>query len=101
MDSSGDSPVFSLFYDELDRELQRPDEEMDQFVKFSNLTEKCWLGLGKMGERMRQAILEKVQASQFQILSIGEEKILQKLGEKESEVEDINKKNTELEEKMK
>ncbi|KAF8406308.1 hypothetical protein HHK36_008393 [Tetracentron sinense] len=88
MASSGDSPVFSLFSDEIDRELQRQDEEMDRFVKVQ-------------GERMRQAILEKVQASQLQTLSFAEEKIHQKLREKEAEVEDINKKNTELEERMK
>lgn len=31
--SSGDSPVLSLFDEEIDRELQRQDVEMDRFVK--------------------------------------------------------------------
>ncbi|XP_058089549.1 probable BOI-related E3 ubiquitin-protein ligase 2 [Magnolia sinica] len=86
--SSGDSPVLSLLDEEIDRELQRQDTEMDRFVKLQ-------------GERLRQAILKKVQANQLQTLSSVEEKILQKLREKEAEVEDINKKNMELEERMK
>ncbi|XP_010263518.1 PREDICTED: probable BOI-related E3 ubiquitin-protein ligase 2 [Nelumbo nucifera] len=86
--SSGDSPLFSLLDDDIDRELQRQEAEMDRFVKVQ-------------GERMRQAILEKVQVNQLQTFSIAEERILQKLREKEAEVEDINKKNTELEERMK
>lgn len=31
--SSGDSPLLSLFDEEIDRELQRQDAEMDRFVK--------------------------------------------------------------------
>lgn len=50
---------------------------------------------------MRQAILKKVQDNQLQTLSCVEERILQKLREKEAEVEDINKRNIELEERMK
>lgn len=49
---------------------------------------------------MRQNILDKVQATQLQTLSVVEEKVLQKLREKEAEVESINKKNMELEERM-
>lgn len=49
---------------------------------------------------MRQSILEKVQTSQLQTISIVEEKVLQKLRQKEAEVESINKKNMELEERM-
>ena len=52
------------------------------------------------GERLRQAILEKFQATQLQTLSYVEEKVLQKFREKEAEVEDINKKNVELELRM-
>ncbi|KAJ4963334.1 hypothetical protein NE237_023273 [Protea cynaroides] len=52
------------------------------------------------GERMRRAILEKVGANQLQTLSFAEERILQKLRVKEAEVEDINRKNMELEERM-
>ncbi|OVA15831.1 zinc finger protein [Macleaya cordata] len=86
--SSGESPVFSLFNDEIDRELQRQDAEIDRFVKVQ-------------GERLRQAILEKVQANQLQTISLTEEKVLQKLRERDTEVESINKKNMELEEQMK
>lgn len=49
---------------------------------------------------MRQTILEKVQATQLQSISIVEDKVLQKLQEKEAEVESINKRNMELEERM-
>ncbi|OVA15658.1 zinc finger protein [Macleaya cordata] len=86
--SSGESPVFSLFEDEIDREFQRQDAEIDRFIK-------------AQGEQLRQAILKKVQANQLQTLSFAEERILQKFREKEAEVEDINKKNSELEEQMK
>lgn len=49
---------------------------------------------------MRETILEKVQATQLQSLSVIEDKILQKLREKEAEIESINKRNIELEERM-
>ncbi|PIA46255.1 hypothetical protein AQUCO_01500047v1 [Aquilegia coerulea] len=86
--SSGDSPLFSILDDEIDRELQRQEAEMDRFIKVQ-------------GEQLRQAILKKVQANQLHTLTFAEERILQKLREKEVEIEDINKKNTELEERMK
>ncbi|KAL5705702.1 RING-type E3 ubiquitin transferase [Ranunculus cassubicifolius] len=86
--SSVDSPVFPFLDGEIERELQRQDAEMDRFIKIQ-------------GEQMRQALLKKVQASQLQTLTIAEEKILQKLREKETEVEDTNKKNIELEDRLK
>ena len=49
---------------------------------------------------MRQAVLEKVQATQLQSVSLIEDKVLQKLREKEAEVESINKRNMELEDRM-
>ena len=49
---------------------------------------------------MRQAVLEKVQATQLQSVSLIEDKILQKLREKEAMVESINKRNIELEDQM-
>eukprot|EP00262_Sarcandra_glabra_P017680 TRINITY_DN6142_c1_g1_i1.p1 TRINITY_DN6142_c1_g1~~TRINITY_DN6142_c1_g1_i1.p1 ORF type:complete len:346 (-),score=48.41 TRINITY_DN6142_c1_g1_i1:188-1162(-) len=88
MASSGDSRVFNVLDDEIERELQRQDAEMNRFVKFQ-------------GERLRLAILEKLQANQLQTLTSVEERILQKFRDKEAEVEDINKKNMELEEQMK
>lgn len=49
---------------------------------------------------MRRAVLEKVQVNQLQTISFVEERVLQKLREKEAEVESIDKKNMELEERM-
>ncbi|XP_039127430.1 probable BOI-related E3 ubiquitin-protein ligase 2 [Dioscorea cayenensis subsp. rotundata] len=87
--SSGESSlVLSSIDEEIGREIQRQDAEMDRFLKLQ-------------GERLRQQILEKVQAKQFQTLASVEEKFLRKIREKEAEVEDINRKNTELEEQMK
>ncbi|EOY14423.1 hypothetical protein QUC31_000032 [Theobroma cacao] len=87
MASSGDSALLSLIGDDIDHELQRQDAEIDRFLKVQ-------------GDRLRQSVLEKVQASQLQTISLVEEKILQKLREKEEELENINKKNMELEERM-
>ncbi|THU49564.1 hypothetical protein C4D60_Mb06t10870 [Musa balbisiana] len=77
--SSGESPLLLLptVDKDIDREVQRMDAEMDQFIKL------------------------EVQMKQFQTLATVEEKILRKIREKESEVEGINKKNLELEEQMK
>ncbi|KAG6747702.1 hypothetical protein POTOM_047592 [Populus tomentosa] len=113
--SSGDSALLSLIGDDIDSELQRQDVEVDKFLKIQALLlfevffslllielmvveEK--MGCSKLGDRLRQTILEKVQADQLQTISLVEEKVLQKLRQKEAEVESINKKNIELEEKM-
>ncbi|KAL2538017.1 S-ribonuclease binding protein 1 [Forsythia ovata] len=82
--SSGDSALLGLVNDDLDRELQRQDAEIDRYIKLQ-------------GDRLRQAVIEKFQANQLQMISYVEEKVLQKLREKEAEVEDINRKNMELE----
>lgn len=87
LSSSGDSALLGLVGDALDRELQRQDAEIDRYIKLQ-------------GDRLRQAILEKFQATQLQTMSYVEDKVLQKLREKEAEVEDINKKNAELELRM-
>ncbi|KAI3997833.1 hypothetical protein MKX01_036303 [Papaver californicum] len=86
--TSGETPVYSFFDGEIDREFQRQDAEIDHFVKVQ-------------GERLRRAILEKVQANQFQTIALAEEGIAQKLIEKEAEVEHIDNKNNELEEQIK
>ncbi|XP_024977215.1 probable BOI-related E3 ubiquitin-protein ligase 2 isoform X2 [Cynara cardunculus var. scolymus] len=65
-------------------ELRRQDAEIDRFMKIQ-------------ADRLRQAVLEKVQANQLQIISCVEDKFMQKLREKEAQVENINKKNMELE----
>lgn len=49
---------------------------------------------------MRQTVLEKVQATQLQCVSVIEDKVIQKLREKDTEVENINKRNMELEDQM-
>ncbi|KAI8022767.1 T-complex protein 1 subunit beta [Camellia lanceoleosa] len=49
---------------------------------------------------LSQEVAEKVQANQLQTISYVEEKVLQTLCEKEAEVENINKKNMELELRM-
>ncbi|CAJ1972703.1 unnamed protein product [Sphenostylis stenocarpa] len=85
--STGDSALLSLIGDDIERELQQQDVEIDRFLKVQ-------------GERLRQSILEKVQATQLQSVSLIEDKVLQKLREKEAEVESINKRNMELEDRM-
>ncbi|KAF3443547.1 hypothetical protein FNV43_RR13233 [Rhamnella rubrinervis] len=87
MASTGDSAFLSLVGDDIDRELQQQDTEIDRFLKVQS-------------DRLRQTILQKVQTSQLHTMSIVEEKVLQKLRQKEAEVESINKKNMELEERM-
>ncbi|KAJ8538091.1 hypothetical protein K7X08_014631 [Anisodus acutangulus] len=81
------SAFLGLVGDDIERELQRQDAEIDRYIKVQ-------------GDRLRQAILEKVQANQIQAITYVEEKVLQKFREKESEVDDINKKNMELELRM-
>lgn len=85
--SSGDSSFLGLVGDEIDIELQRQDAEIDRFLKVQ-------------GDKLRQGLLEKLQAKQFETISYIEEKALQKLREKEAEIETINRKNMELEIKM-
>jgi E3 ubiquitin-protein ligase BOI-like protein len=85
--SSGDSPYLALSDDGIELELQRQDAEIDRYLKIQ-------------GDRLRQAILEKVQANQLQTIAYVEQKFFKKLQEKESEVENINSKNTELENQM-
>lgn len=83
----GSSLLLSLMGDAIDVELRKHDAELDRFLKVE-------------GDRMRQAVLEKFQASQLQTLSIVEGKNLQKLCEREVEVENMNLKNMELEEQV-
>ncbi|KAJ8763238.1 hypothetical protein K2173_026139 [Erythroxylum novogranatense] len=85
--SSGDSALLSLIGDDIEHELQRQDAEMDRFLRVQV-------------DQLRQNIIEKVQGNQVQTISLMEEKVLQKLHEKEAEIENINKKNVELEERM-
>ncbi|XP_062097308.1 probable BOI-related E3 ubiquitin-protein ligase 3 [Humulus lupulus] len=87
MASTGDSALLSLIGDDIDRELQHQDTEIDRFLKIQ-------------ADRLRQTILEKVQSTQLRTISVVEDKVLEKLREKQAEVESINKKNVELEDQM-
>ncbi|KAI3841705.1 hypothetical protein MKX03_006849 [Papaver bracteatum] len=76
-----------LLDDSISKELQRQDAEIDHLIKVQ-------------GEQLRQTIQKKVHANQLQTISFVNERTLQKLREKEMEVEDVNKKNSELEEQI-
>ncbi|XP_042403585.1 probable BOI-related E3 ubiquitin-protein ligase 2 [Zingiber officinale] len=88
--SSGESQLLLLptFDQDINREMQRMDADMDQFIKLE-------------GERLKKSIMEKLQMKQFQTLASLEEKIRRKVREKESEMDGINKRNAELEEQLK
>ncbi|EMS64582.1 hypothetical protein TRIUR3_22244 [Triticum urartu] len=75
--SSGDSPLLLLpmLDDDISREVQRLDADMDRFIR--------------------------AQAKQFEALASVEDKILRKIRDKESEVQNINKRNLELEDQIK
>ncbi|KAF5806017.1 putative E3 ubiquitin-protein ligase BOI [Helianthus annuus] len=67
----------------LDNGMRRQDAEIDRFMKIQ-------------ADRLRQAVLEKVQTNQIQIIPHVEDKFIERLREKEAMVENINK-NMELE----
>ncbi|KAI4316691.1 hypothetical protein L6164_024646 [Bauhinia variegata] len=85
--STGDSALLSLIGDDIERELQQQDAEINRFLKVQS-------------DRLRQTILDKIQATQVRSISIVEDKVLEKLREKEAEVENVNERNMELEERM-
>ncbi|KAG9160925.1 hypothetical protein Leryth_008733 [Lithospermum erythrorhizon] len=85
--SSGDSAFLGLSVDDVEIELRRQEVELDRYMK-------------TQADRMRQAVLEKLQANQLQLMSSIEDRVIQKLREKQAEVENINKKNMELESRM-
>lgn len=82
-----DSSFLGLSADDIECELQRQDAQIDRFIKVQ-------------GDQLRQSILEKVQAAQLYTISYIEEKAIQKLREKDSEIDSIAKKNLELEAQM-
>lgn len=91
--SSGESSTaFNLsppvMGDAFDREMQRMDAEMDGFIRFQ-------------ADRLRKSILEKVQAKQIHTLASFEEKFRHKIQEKEAEIQEMTKRNMELEEQFK
>ncbi|XP_031377604.1 uncharacterized protein LOC116193019 isoform X2 [Punica granatum] len=87
MASLGGSPLLSLLGDDVDQDLQRQDKEIDRFLQIQ-------------ADQMRKTILEKTQQAQSQTMSLLEEKYLQKLCEKESEVRSITRKNKDLEDQI-
>ncbi|GMH13820.1 hypothetical protein Nepgr_015661 [Nepenthes gracilis] len=85
--SSGEVDFLSIVGDEIDQELRRQNAEINRYLKIQ-------------GDRLRQDIVEKVQADKLQSIAYIEEKGLLKLRAKEAEVENCNQRNMELEEKM-
>ncbi|XP_027355653.1 probable BOI-related E3 ubiquitin-protein ligase 3 [Abrus precatorius] len=85
--STGDSAFLSLIGDDINCQLLRHDAEIDTFLRLQS-------------ERLRETVLENVQATQLRSISVIEDKVLQKLHEREAEVESINRRNIELEERM-
>lgn len=51
----------------------------------------------QQGDQLRHAILDKIQRSQYKTVAFMEERVVQKLIEKDEELEMINRKNKELE----
>eukprot|EP00252_Welwitschia_mirabilis_P007540 TRINITY_DN18992_c0_g1_i2.p1 TRINITY_DN18992_c0_g1~~TRINITY_DN18992_c0_g1_i2.p1 ORF type:complete len:344 (+),score=71.67 TRINITY_DN18992_c0_g1_i2:353-1384(+) len=76
------------FNEELNTELQKQEADFDQFLR-------------AQGEQFIHALGEKAQQLQMNMLTSFEQGALKKLRDKDLEVENINRKNTELEEKMK
>ncbi|OIV97641.1 hypothetical protein TanjilG_12398 [Lupinus angustifolius] len=87
MSSVGNSALLSNLGNDIDRELLQQDVEIDRFLRAE-------------GKRLRETIIEKVQATQLESISIIEDRVLQKLREKEAEIEGINMRNIELEERL-
>uniref|UniRef100_A0A7N0TPZ4 RING-type domain-containing protein n=1 Tax=Kalanchoe fedtschenkoi TaxID=63787 RepID=A0A7N0TPZ4_KALFE len=85
--SSGDSGFLSLIGEDLGKELQQQDEEIDRFLKVQ-------------AERMRQAVMQKMREQQMKTVSFLENKVLNKLHEKDSELRMINQKNMVLEDRL-
>ncbi|KAG2305215.1 hypothetical protein Bca4012_064283 [Brassica carinata] len=82
--SSDGSALLSLLGDDVERDLQRQDAEIDRFLKIQ-------------GDQLHNAILDKIQRSQYKTVALMEERVVQKLHEKDEELEMINRKNKELE----
>ncbi|KAK7351638.1 hypothetical protein VNO77_11229 [Canavalia gladiata] len=87
LDNTEDSAFLSLIGDDIDRRLLHQDAEIDRYLRFQS-------------ERLRESILGNIHAEQLRSISILEDKVLQKLREKEAEVESMNRRNVELEERM-
>jgi len=85
--STMESPPFSVFGDEIELEIQRQDAQLSCFLQHQ-------------GQKLKQSILENVQTKQLETLAMIEEKIHRKLRGKEAEIEDIKKRNMELEEQI-
>ncbi|KAH0850284.1 hypothetical protein HID58_095667, partial [Brassica napus] len=80
------SALLPLVGDDVERELQRQDAEIDRFSRFSFL-----------GYQLRHAVLDKIQRSQYKTVALMEERVVQKLREKDEELEMVNRTNKELE----
>ncbi|CAH2035805.1 unnamed protein product [Thlaspi arvense] len=114
--SSDGSALLSLVGDDVDRELRRQDAEIDRFLKIQVTLIDALTKLldivsylnfrkpidvqGYFGDQLRHSILDKIQRSQRKTVSLMEERVVQKLREKDDELEMINRKNKELEVRM-
>ncbi|KAK4794924.1 hypothetical protein SAY86_012918 [Trapa natans] len=85
--SSGDSALLSLIFDDIDCELRQQDAEIENFLKIE-------------ADRLRRNIVDQIQSSQIQNLSLLQNRVLQKLHEKEVQLETISRKNMELEQQI-
>ncbi|XP_013589910.1 PREDICTED: probable BOI-related E3 ubiquitin-protein ligase 2 [Brassica oleracea var. oleracea] len=80
----GSSDGSALLPLDVERELQRQDAEIDRFLKIQ-------------GDQLRHAVLDKIQRSQYKTVALMEERVVQKLREKDEELEMVNRTNKELE----
>lgn len=87
--AKGDSDsIFSCLSDELNTKLQQQRDEMDQFLRVQ-------------GEHLRQSLVEKRQRYLRSLLNVIEEGLSRSLRDKDLEMEKVNRRNMELEERVK
>lgn len=82
------SSLSCILNEELQSQLIKQREEIDQLVKIQ-------------GDRLKHALEEKKQRHTRSLLAVIEERVLRRMKEKEVDVEKINRRNLELEERVK
>ncbi|CAN8302767.1 unnamed protein product [Cochlearia groenlandica] len=80
----GSASLLSLVGDDIDRELQRQDAEINRFLKIQE-------------DQLRHAILDKIQSTQRKTVFLMDKIVVERLREKDEELEMINRKNNGLE----
>lgn len=87
--TKGDSAsIFSCLSDDLKMKLQQQRDEVDQFLRVQ-------------GDHLRQSLVEKRQRYLRSLLSVIEEGLSGRLRDKDLEIEKLNRRNMELEERVK